>query len=230
MTTDMNPTIDRMLGLTADIAEELLLVKDAGGDTLPDGLKLKIISLAELAATTGTPEPHDDEHASETEEVAKEEVAEMAEGAQAMEEEETIGYEAISETEPAFEPSCQSLEDQIDATLQEEEDEAVPGDDPVVEDLVVEEAKVVENGPMDEPEPVRRLDPRALFQAFSINDAFLFRREIFGGSKRRFLDSLDHIATLSDSRALREYLGGDLGLDLDQYPGREFFQSLVVFF
>ena len=42
--------IDRMLDLTAGIADELLLLKDAQANRLPDGLKLKIISLAELAA------------------------------------------------------------------------------------------------------------------------------------------------------------------------------------
>lgn len=224
MMTDTNPTIDRMLGLTADIAEELLLVKDAGSDTLPDGLKLKIISLAELAATTDAPVSADDASPSEPEEVATEEAAEVTEGAQAMETEETMEAEAISEAEPPSEPSSQSREEEVEAALQEEEEEAVPADEPTVDEPVPVPV------PVPDSLPVRRLDPKALFQAFSINDAFLFRREIFGGAKEGFLDSLDHIATLPDSGALREYLSGNLGLDLDRYPGKEFYQSLVVFF
>lgn len=213
MTTYMNPTIDRMLGLTADIAEELLLVKDAGSGALPDGLKLKIISLAELAATTEAPVAADDAITSEAGEAGKEEAHEMAEGAQAMEAEETMEAEAILDAQHTSGAVSALTEDEAETDLQVAEEEATPEDE-----------RVADAG------PVRRLDSKALFQAFSINDAFLFRREIFGGSKERFLDSLDHIATLPDSHALREYLCGALRLDLDQYPGKEFYQALVVFF
>lgn len=223
-----------MLALTADIAEELLLVKDAGSDTLPDGLKLKIISLAELAATIDAPGPAAEDSPEETDEVLQgaspEVLAEIAEGAQAMEAEETMEAEAISDAEHSSESAPALREDETETALQEEKEESAPVDDPVVEEVIEDKGDVIEDEPADASEPVRRLDPKALFQAFSINDAFLFRREIFGGSKQRFSESLDHIATLPDSQALREYLGGELGLDLDQYPGKEFYQSLVVFF
>lgn len=277
MTIKMNPTVDRMLGLTADIAEELLLVKDAGYDTLPDGLKLKIISLAELAATVDstaetedsvaveeerqverqpadipadipavmpsvmpsddsddsddsdeTEVPHpasavtpEDEHmvAQGEDELGETRVeAEVAEGAEAMEAEESAETEAISEEdaieEPAVgEPSICEAPGEAEAASAEFEEE---------EDADVEEVV--------EPQPVRRIDPAAIYQAFSINDAFFYRREIFGGSREQFLESLVRISTLPDRRALQEYLVEHLGLNLNQSPGKEFYHSIVVFF
>lgn len=163
----MNPVIDRMLGLTADIAEELLAAKDAGSDSLPEGLKLKIISLAELAATVDTA------------------------------------------PSPSAEP------------------EVVEAQSPEVVEEPQEETYEVEP---DEDAPCRNLDPADIFKAFSINDAFLYRREIFGGSRQRFMEALERVATLPDRQALQEYLVESLGLNLNKTPGKEFYQSLVAFF
>lgn len=46
----MNPVIDKMLTVTAEIAEQLLAVKDRGADGLPAEAKLRIIELAEMAS------------------------------------------------------------------------------------------------------------------------------------------------------------------------------------
>ena len=71
----MNPTIDRMLELTADIADELLKIKDSGRDALPAELKLNIISLAEIASGTPDAEP---EPITSTEEVEETTIAKVA--------------------------------------------------------------------------------------------------------------------------------------------------------
>lgn len=163
----MNPVIDRMLGLTADIAEELLATKDVGSDSLPEGLKLKIISLAELAASVDTtPSPAAEPEVDET-------------------------------------PSPEVVEEPQEVTYEVEPDEDVP---------------------------CRNIDPADIFRAFSINDAFLFRREIFGGSRQRFTDAVERVSTLPDRQALQEYLVESLGLNLNKTPGKEFYQSLAVFF
>ncbi len=46
----MNPVIDKMLTVTAEIAEQLRAVKDRGADGLPAEAKLRIIELAEMAS------------------------------------------------------------------------------------------------------------------------------------------------------------------------------------
>lgn len=280
MTIKMNPTVDRMLGLTADIAEELLLVKDAGYDTLPDGLKLKIISLAELAATvdsTADAEPYladaeerpveamQDEtmapapepvtapapQSASVADIVADDVAdatvdaELTEGADAMQAEESAEADAIEESSHCEMPDCQDTVggESINEESDEEADEVVDDADEAVaetsdaDDATPEAASAEfeeeEDADVAEetgPQPVRRIDPAAIYQAFSINDAFFFRREIFGGSREQFFESLVRISTLPDRRALQEYLVEHLGLNLNQSPGKEFYNSIVVFF
>lgn len=222
----MNPTIDRMLELTADIADELLKIKDSGRDALPAELKLNIISLAEIASGTpdAAPEPEpvpdpepiresepvpEPEPITSTEEVEETTIAEVAASAEFEEEED-------ADINPEPEPES------IQLPTPEPEPEPEPESEPQPE--VVSE-------PQPEPEnKAFRIAPAALRQAFSINDAFLFRREIFGGSKESFDEALAHMANLNSRRALQEYLVEDLGLNLNESPGREFYDTLEVFF
>lgn len=243
-----------MLELTADIADELLKIKDSGRDALPAELKLNIISLAEIASGTpdAAPEPEpvpdpepiresepvpEPEPITSTEEVEETTIAKVAASAEFEEEEdadinpepepESIQLptpepepEPVSEPEP--EPASESQSVPAPETVSEPDTESKPETVPVSE--TVSESQ---------PEPENkafRIAPAALRQAFSINDAFLFRREIFGGSKESFDEALAHMANLNSRRALQEYLVEDLGLNLNESPGREFYDTLEVFF
>lgn len=191
----MNETdriIDRMLDLTAAIADELLLLKDAEASRLPDELKMKIISLAELAATPQEEqqEPELEEPAAEPEsEAPAEPVTEEQEIANAAEFEEEADADELPQPEPAPEPT-------------------IPAPEPI------------------QPPQVSVTD---LQRAFSINDAFLFRREIFGGSREQFNEALEIISRFRDVSELQAYLEG-LGLNLEQSPGKDFYQVLAPFF
>lgn len=299
-----------MLGLTADIAEELLLIKDAERDTLPDGLKLKIISLAELAATVDehsveeespapeemvselseteveTPAEEAQEETPAAEEILPEEEEREAEGNEEPVAEEVASSDAAdtdadaaddatddvdAEAESAeFEeeadanadiedsPREEEVEETADVVIEPEPDTEPEGDvEPVVvssyetvaapsenSDAATEESpdrgeqqpEVVEQ-PAEEPveQPVeqksdnRNIAPADLYRAFSINDAFYFRREIFGGSRQQMMEALVRISMLPDRQALREYLVERLALNLDESPGKEFYQSLSSF-
>lgn len=295
----MNPVIDRMLGLTADIAEELLLIKDAERDTLPDGLKLKIISLAELAATVDEPSVEEESTAPEemVSELPETEVETPAEEAQEeipaaeeilpeAEKRETEGNEdpvaeemassdaadddaddatddADAEAESAeFEeeadanadiedsPREEEVEETADVVIEPEPDTEPEGDvEPVVvsssetvaapsensdaateesPDRVEQQPEVVEQ-PVEQKSDNRNITPADLYRAFSINDAFYYRREIFGGSRQQMMEALVRISMLPDRQALREYLVERLALNLDESPGKEFYQSLSSF-
>lgn len=259
--------IDEMLGLTADIAEELLLIKDAGHGTLPDGLKLKIISLAELAASAGdgetlgsgektivdadmdadeppvvrdaghsAPEPIADDDALV---VASAEFEERADAD--IENPETLGSRLpeneIIETDTVVD--C-GVPDVDGGNILEKgdfpdgdnlsEDKEITEKVGIAEEDISQEEGLREEDPevasvMDDREDERILRMRAqgLRSAFSINDAFLFRREIFGGSRPRFEEAVEHLAALPSLEALRDYLVEELGLDLDETPGKEFY-------
>ncbi|MDE6360215.1 MAG: hypothetical protein K2L39_03175 [Muribaculaceae bacterium] len=295
----MNPVIDRMLGLTADIAEELLLIKDAERDTLPDGLKLKIISLAELAATVDEPSveeesPAPEEMVSELPETevetpaeeaqeeipAAEDIIPEAEKREAEGNEEPVAEEVASsdaaddatddadaEAESAeFEeeadanadiedcPREEEVEETADVVIEPEPDTEPEGDvEPVVvsssetvaapsensdaateesPDRVEQQPEVVEQPaeePVEQKSDNRNITPADLYRAFSINDAFYYRREIFGGSRQQMMEALVRISMLPDRQALREYLVERLALNLDESPGKEFYQSLSSF-
>lgn len=253
----MNPTIDRMLELTADIADELLKIKDSGRDALPAELKLNIISLAEIASGTpdAAPEPEpvpepapepepiresesvpESEPVTSTEEIEETTIAEVAASAEFEEEDADINPEPEPESiqlptpepepepEPVSEPEPQPASESQSVPASETVSEPEPEPEPEPQPEVVSE-------PQPEPEnKAFRIAPSALRQAFSINDAFLFRREIFGGSKESFDEALAHMANLNSRRALQEYLVEDLGLNLNESPGREFYDTLEVFF
>jgi hypothetical protein len=249
----MIPTIDKMLSLTADIAEELLILKDADKDMLPADLKLKIIQLAELAATSETEEPQPVEEVNtdvpeaETVEETAPDIAESAEV-------EAIEDSAEPMPEPVSEPVLETEPEPVDKSEPEVESVPEPEPEPIPSELeagfaaleaAIENAKEPEpveartavqeepNVEAAEPEsaaPERFIEIGALQKAFSINDLFFFRREIFGGSKQAFDAMLDRVSALSDRRMLQEYLVEELNLNLNQTPGKELYHILVTFF
>lgn len=235
----MNPVIDQMLALTADIAEELLLIKDAERDTLPDGLKLKIISLAELAATSDGAQPEEDTAVEENVAVTEDEAAEIE---NAELEEEADADVNLAEEQPETEetPTVQEEKElhEEDKEMPDSTPEITPESDcePIEEPDPVEEPETAsEPAPEDTSTPAiveevetprRNISPADIYRTFSINDAFFYRREIFGGSRQQMMESLVQISMLPDRAALREYLVERLGLNLDETPGKEFYQSL----
>lgn len=232
----MNPTIDRMLELTADIADELLKIKDSGCNALPAELKLNIISLAEIASGTpdAAPEPEPiPEPAPEPEPIRESESVPESEPVTSTEEvEETTITEVAASAEFEEEEDADINPEPEPESIQLPTPEPEPEPEPDTESKP-ETVPVSETMSEPQPEPANkafRIAPAALRQAFSINDAFLFRREIFGGSKESFDEALAHMANLNSRRALQEYLVEDLGLNLNESPGREFYDTLEVFF
>lgn len=261
----MNPTIDEMLTLTAEIAEELLNVKDAGAQTIPDTLKLKIAKLAELASSLPeeasmppvqeSSEEPSGEAAFEVEQEMAEaiveeqsaELAELAEEPQPAEDAEnvvegesaedaTLAEDAIlAEDAELAEDQEEVLEEVVEvapekpATFEAAPVDAAPVDAAPVEAAPVE-AATVEQSPVIEEVERPHLDPMDIMRAFSINDKFFFRREIFGGSKERMDEALVTIAYLRNLPELQAYLVEILNLNLNETPGREFYDKLKIFF
>jgi hypothetical protein len=237
-----------MLGLTADIADELLQIKDSERNSLTDDLKLKIISLAELAASPELDQPEPEVAPApivpeplapapvvpEPEEPAAPELPEVEESA-IPEPEFPEPEPEVVEPEPAVPevpepeaPEAVAIPDFDIAETVEWVDDEAPAEDEATEAPIEPE---IPQAPKTEPEPAKLLiDPKELQRAFSINDAFLFRREIFGGSKQEFDRALNHIATLSDYHQLQHFLVETLNLNLNKAPGKEFYQLLVGFF
>ena len=247
--------IDRMLDLTAGIADELLLLKDAQANRLPDGLKLKIISLAELAAIPSGDDREEDSgeepEAGTVPPVPESDVVRSAEYEEAADAGDVPSAEPDEAPAPAEAPGAAvpETEDREPRDSAEEETEEIL-------EMIPDEAPEpsVTPSPVEPPMPAtppavpaaippaapRKPVPAAsaapaltvtdLQKAFSINDAFLFRREIFNGSRERLNDSLEIISHFQTAGQLRTYLETSLGLDLNQAPGKEFYAALRTFF
>lgn len=124
--------------------------------------------------------------------------------------------------------NCPVCEPQPVADPQPETDPQ-PVAKPVVEP-VVELALDIETQP--EPEPVIAPEPKPVPQPagairLSLNDRYLFQRELFDNNAARLNEALTRLNTLTDVNAINSYLFDDLGLDPD-YPVVSDFVDIIV--
>ncbi len=191
----MNPIIDKMLTVTADIAENLLSAKDSGASVLDADTKLLIIQLAELASNL----PDKDEETggeTETSEISEVHISEAA------------------ETTPPEEPESYITQEEQDGQGYEykEEEES-------------EEEEPETN--LQEPIPTTEAVDLSLWrQLFSINDMFLFRRELFNGDIEDFADTLALLAQMPSYAEAVDYLTNDLLWDTRNPAVEDFFAIL----
>lgn len=70
------------------------------------------------------------------------------------------------------------------------------------------------------------MKPHNLRSLFSINDRFRFSRELFGGSTRRFDDSLAYLDGAIDFNEVEDFFLGDQGFDPESEVVKEFLETL----
>lgn len=231
----MEEYLDEMLHLTADIAEELLTIKDTG-NPMSDHTAEQIARLAELACSYRIAEPLPSVDRTQsvpaapeqdrfTETVEKESAEEMLE-------------EEISETE---------------IEVQQEADKTVPDDAVAEADSAIEEQesdaepdKVEQPQAKPEPEPIGKtvaesvnppVMPRTplfsakdLRNAFTLNDVFLYQRTIFNGSPSQFKAALEEITTFTSADELRDYLVSEYHVDSESPEAEQFINTVSTFF
>lgn len=119
-----------------------------------------------------------------------------------VKDEEAVGGEEAPEPEPSAEEA--------------------PTAGPIVESDADAQAVAIEESPAAEPIPVDAVTAasgatgspaRDLRKAFTLNDKFLFRRELFGGSDQEFSDTIDLLSAMHSLDEAREYLFDDLQWD-----------------
>lgn len=89
------------------------------------------------------------------------------------------------------------------------------------------EATATETRPVPVDEMLSRREARDLRKAFTLNDKFLFRRELFGGSDPEFADTVELLQTMTSLDEAREYLFDDLQWDPEN-PVVKDFMAIVV--
>lgn len=199
----MNGTIGQMLTLTADIAETLLAIKDTDSSITPELIDKieQLHTLAQLPVET----------------VADVEEPELPAELSPKEE---IQCEPIAEANRQAPPE---LEDTLELTEQEE--------DAVKETPEVPEAPETAETPEEAGlASVTSLSPATLREAMSLNDLFLYRRTLFGGSAAAFNDALTQIATFSHISEVRNFMRDTLHINMKTSEAKDFINIMAPFF
>lgn len=199
----MNGTIGQMLTLTADIAETLLAIKDTDSSITPELIDKieQLHTLAQLPVET----------------VADVEEPELPAELSPKEE---IQCEPIAEANRQAPPE---LEDTLELTEQEE--------DAVKETPEVPEPPETAETPEEAGlASVTSLSPATLREAMSLNDLFLYRRTLFGGSAAAFNDALTQIATFSHISEVRNFMRDTLHINMKTSEAKDFINIMAPFF
>lgn len=216
----MNGTIGQMLTLTADIAEALLTIKDTDSGITPEliGKIEQLHTLAQLPVET---------------------VADVEEPALPGElsPKEEIQCEPIAETTRQAPPE---QEECLEITEQEESVQAIPEapEAPEIPEVPkIPETPVTPETPEEPEEPeqeeqasVTSLSPATLREAMSLNDLFLYRRTLFGGSAAAFNDALTQIATFSHISEVRNFMRDTLHINMKTSEAKDFLNIMAPFF
>ena len=203
----MNENIGRMQTLTAEIAESLLSIKDTGGGVTP-----------ELACKTG-------------------QLHQLAQDALAQADDGTCAH--TGQTPPS---ACDVAETHQPCLADMPSDEATATDTPETDSETVSLTVIEKTSTSSEPQQVSVItaglagedttagpDAKMLREAMSLNDTFLFRRTLFGGSAERFNNALAAIAGMSRISEAREYMSRQLGINLKSTEAREFVSIIAPF-
>lgn len=207
----MNSTIDRMLTLTAGIAEQLLETKDLGRASLTGQTKLDIISLAELAATLPDYEPAPVS-------------SERSDGSDGSDMSDTSGVTAPAPEVRYEVPVPDSPEEMVAEPGTVTETVSEPVSEPVSESLAETERVAT---PATDDAPV---DIALWRQAFSINDLYLFRHELFRDSDTLLNQALGEIGQATSPLEVRDIMVNRYGIDPRRQAAKEFLNIVTSFF
>ena len=209
--------------------EGLLMVADSRGDETPDAvftlIKEKIEQLREytsclpdVAVDEQEPvvEPEDEPEAEPEEEIEPEPEEEL---------EPEIEAEPEIEEEPEPEP-----EEELKA---EPEPEIEPDVEAEPEIEVEPEPEIIKNVDETAPDAIITLDEafirnkaKDLKSAFSLNDTFRFRRELFGNSAADMNDAIDLVNAMNSYEEAEDYFINDLGWDAESDEVGEFMEII----
>lgn len=214
--------------------EGLLLLADNRGDDTPEyvftAISEKLSRLQALLADNAEkeePEP-------EEEPTADKPVEEEEESESPASEEEPEEMPIIEDITAADDTTADDVEQVVEVVI---EDEPAEEEEEVEEEETDEEAPAeseTETKPIDESirldEKLQRTRSKDLKQAFSLNDMFRFRRELFGNSGAVMTDALHLVEAMQSYDEAEDYFYGDLGWDRESDDVNEFMETIKKHF
>lgn len=182
--------------------------EEASEKTADDNMVYEMPMVEDVTANDSD-EPVDDEQVVEI--VINNEPEELGEEETPKEENEVEEEETEDDEEPAEETTEKLEEEPEDET----EEEAEEDDEPT-------ETEPHDDANLRLDEKLQRTRSKDLKSAFSLNDTFRFRRELFGNSGAVMTDALHLVEAMQSYDEAEDYFYGDLGWDRESDDVKEF--------
>lgn len=137
--------------------------------------------------------------------------------------------EAEPQPEPEPEPEPESIEEET--TAQEAADaESEPEIAPDAEPVTADDFTTVDDEPVRLDEALQRNMIKDLHHAFSLNDRFRYRRELFGNSDQVMEETLNHIESMATFDEAENYFYNDLEWEYDSPEVADFMVIIKNYF
>lgn len=161
--------------------------------------------VADAGSEEPEPEPEED--------VAEVTAEQVADGEYDNEQEPMV--ELVLDDEPTAEPDAETPN-------VADETEDVEAEDSIEEETEANEKASDDSEPLRLDEKLQRSRSKDLKSAFSLNDTFRFRRELFGNSAAEMTDALHMVEAMHSFDEAEDYFYGDLGWDRESDDVKEF--------
>lgn len=161
--------------------------------------------VADAGSEEPEPEPEED--------VAEVTAEQVADGEYDNEQEPMV--ELVLDDEPTAEPDAETPN-------VADETEDVEAEDNIEEETEANEKASDDSEPLRLDEKLQRSRSKDLKSAFSLNDTFRFRRELFGNSAAEMTDALHMVEAMHSFDEAEDYFYGDLGWDRESDDVKEF--------
>ena len=177
---------------------------DDGEETQEDACVVEN-DVADAGSEEPEPEPEED--------VAEVTAEQVADGEYDNEQEPMV--ELVLDDEPTAEPDAETPN-------VADETEDVEAEDNIEEEPEANEKASDDSEPLRLDEKLQRSRSKDLKSAFSLNDTFRFRRELFGNSAAEMTDALHMVEAMHSFDEAEDYFYGDLGWDRESDDVKEF--------
>lgn len=216
--------IPQLINLNIEIEGALRVYAERGSE---EALALARSKAAELYTLLAEFEPEQEAAAEESEETP---TAQYTADSQTVAEEatETVVLNetpAVSLDEPADEPVDEPADENVDELADELADEPTPQ-----AETVVPAQHFAEPEPLESEAPTTPLRRIPIRNYLTINDKYLFRREVFDGNGQEFEDTLNLFEAMHSYAEAEEYIYEDLMLDRDNVDVKAFMEIVHNYF
>ncbi len=175
------------------------------GEEMQEDACLVENDVADAGSEEPEPEPEED--------VAEVTAEQVADGEYDNEQEPMV--ELVLDDEPTAEPDAETPN-------VADETEDVEAEDNIEEETEANEKASDDSEPLRLDEKLQRSRSKDLKSAFSLNDTFRFRRELFGNSAAEMTDALHMVEAMHSFDEAEDYFYGDLGWDRESDDVKEF--------